>query len=228
MSKSDDPLESRIDDLYRSALGDFIADRNALAKTLSGAEAQRVKKLTKPTVVPWAVNQVYWRARPIFERVMKSGQQLRDAQVAALEGRKADVRAATEAHRQALADAVQQAEKIAAAEGSQPAADALMRTFETISLSPESSEKPGRLTKPLQPAGFEALSGVKLAAKVAVKSEAAREKEKATNEAERRKAEAARKKQQAEIRKAEAQLERARQKMAAAEAVLKRTRGQTS
>src|SRR4030081_3035584 len=35
-----------------------------------------------------------------------------------------------------------------------------MRTFEALSLASGSSEPPGRLTKPLQPAGFEALAGV--------------------------------------------------------------------
>jgi hypothetical protein len=56
-------LESSIDNLYRAALSEFVGARAALAKTLSGADAQRVKKLPKPTVVPWAVNQLYWRDR---------------------------------------------------------------------------------------------------------------------------------------------------------------------
>src|SRR5262245_21782532 len=101
-------LESRIDDLYRAPLATFIEGRTALAKTLTGPDAQRVKKLPKPTLVPWAVNQVYWRARAVFDRLLKSGERLRDAQVAALEGRKADVRAATDAHRKAIGEAVRE------------------------------------------------------------------------------------------------------------------------
>src|SRR5262245_52086709 len=157
-------LESSIDNLYRAALSEFVGARTALAKTLSGADAQRVKKLPKPTVVPWAVNQLYWRDRRAWDQLIAAGEQLRKAQVAALEGRKADIRAATDAHRRAVTDATAKAERLAAADGLKPGADLLMRTFEALSLRPESGEAPGRLTRPLQPSGFEALAGVKVAA----------------------------------------------------------------
>lgn len=154
-------LDAKIDDLYRQPFDDFIAERNALAKTLSGADAKRVRALAKPTVVPWAVNQVYWHARPTYDKAIKSGERLRTAQIASLEGRRGvDVREAGDAHRRAIADAVKEAERLAAAAGASPAADALMRTFETLSLAAGSPEAPGRLTKALQPAGFEALAGV--------------------------------------------------------------------
>jgi len=213
-------LEASIDNLYRESLGTFVAARTALAKTVTGADAQRVRKLTKPTVVPWAVNQVYWRDRRAWDQLVRAGEQLRKAQVAALEGRKADIRAATEAHRQAVADAVQKAERIAAADDVHPAADALTRTFEAISLRPDAAEQPGRLTKALQPSGFEALAGIKVVAKVpppVPQPTAAEVKAKA-------KAEVARKKHEADVRRAEAALERAKQKMAEAEAALKKTR----
>jgi hypothetical protein len=219
-------LDVRIDELYRAPLGEFIASRTALAKTLKGDEARRVKALAKPTAVPWAVNQVYWRARPVYDRLVKSGEKLRDAQVAALGGKKADIRGAGEAHRKAIADAVHQAETIAAAEGVHPAADSLMRTFEAISMAP--GDTPGRWTKPLQPAGFEALAGVKVAPAVERKLEGKRQKAK-EKEHEKEKvrieqAEAARRRHEEEIREAEAALERAKRKMAEAEAVLRKTR----
>jgi hypothetical protein len=154
-------LDAKIDELYREPLDGFTAARNALAKTLKGDEAKRVRALAKPTVVPWAVNQVYWHARPTYDRVIKSGERLRAAQIASLEGRRGgDVREAGDAHRRALADAVKEAERLAALTGSSPAADALMRTFEALSLATAPVEPPGRLTKALQPAGFEALAGV--------------------------------------------------------------------
>jgi hypothetical protein len=154
-------LDTSIDDLYQQPLNDFTQARNTLAKSLSGAEAKRVRALAKPTLVPWAVNQVYWRARGAYDRLMKSGERLRTAQIAALEGRNADVRAATETHRSAIADAVREAERLAATAGSKPSPDALARSFEALSLATGSPEPPGRLTQPLQPAGFEALAGVK-------------------------------------------------------------------
>src|SRR4051794_6063858 len=92
-------LESGIDDLYRKPLDEFVAARSALASELKGDDSRRVKALKKPTLVPWAVNQVYWHARSVFDRVQESGADLRRAQIAALEGRKADVHGATDAHR---------------------------------------------------------------------------------------------------------------------------------
>ncbi len=155
-------LESKIDDLYRGALDVFTAERNALAKTLSGADAARVRKLAKPSVVPWAVNQLYWHARASYDRLLKSGEQLRKTQIDALEGRRADVRAAAEKHRAAIGDAAKEALRVAS--GSHPSADALMRTLEALSLMPNPPDPPGRLLEPLQPAGFEALAGVPLRA----------------------------------------------------------------
>jgi hypothetical protein len=153
-------LDSKIDDLYRQPLAEFTAARNALAKTLKGDDAKRVRALPKPTIVPWAVNQVYWHARPLFDRVVKSGERLRAAQIASLEGRRADPRAAGDAHRQAVGEAVKEAERLSRERGSQAPADALMRTFEALSLLSDLPEPAGRMTKPLQPAGFEALAGV--------------------------------------------------------------------
>ena len=159
-------LDARIDELYAAPLDTFVSGRNALAKTLKGADAARVKSLVKPSVVPWAVNQVYWHARTIFDRVRKTGEQLRKAQLAALKsGRAQDVRAATDAHRKALGDAVAAASRLAIEAGAHPSADGLMRTFEALSLAAELDEPLGRLTKPLQPAGFEALAGVTLPAR---------------------------------------------------------------
>jgi len=219
-------LDQQIDELYRGRLDQFVEARTALAKTLAGDAAKRVKGLAKPTVVPWAANQVYWRARPVYDRLVKSGAALRHAQVAALGGKKADIRAATEAHRAAIADAVKHAEQFAAAENAHPPADALMRTFEAISLTAGPLERPGRLTKPLQPAGFEALAGVKVAPQIVKKVEAKRQQEadRRLTEAEVKQAEAERRKHEAEVRKAEAALEHAKRKMAEAEAALKAKR----
>jgi hypothetical protein len=153
-------LDDQIDDLYKLPLTGFTPARNALAKTLKGDDAARVRALAKPTVVPWAVNQVYWRARTTYDRLMASGEKLRAAQIAALEGRAADVRAASEAHRRAIGDAVTEAERLSAPAGARPGADALARTFETLSLATTAPESPGRLTGVLQPAGFEALAGL--------------------------------------------------------------------
>ena len=221
-------LDGKIDDLYQQPLDAFVTARNALAKTLTGDEAKRVRALVKPTVVPWAVNQVYWQARPTYDKLIKSGERLRAAQIASLEGRRgADVREAGDAHRSALADAVKAAERIAAAADANPPTDTLMRTFETLSLASEPPEPPGRLTKPLQPSGFEALAGVTPAARPAAGAGAralppregsgsarasSRSPEPARSESDRRKeraAEEAARKREAAIKVAAAALARA-------------------
>lgn len=154
------PVESSIDDLYKGPLSEFVPARTRLAKTLTGPEAQRVKALKKPTLVPWAVNQVYWHARPVYDRLARSGATLRSAQVAALSGRPANVRGATESHRKAITEAVAEASRLASRADAHPTAEELARMFEAISVTPELPDPPGRLVKTLAPPGFEALAGI--------------------------------------------------------------------
>ena len=154
-------VDDKIDDLYQQPLADFIGARNALAKTLTGADAQRIKALPKPTVVAWAANQVYWHSRAVYDGLMKSGERVRKAQIAALQGKAADIRGANEEHRRAVSAAVAEAERLASSAGSKPSPDALTRTFEAMSLTPHPPDPPGRLTELLQPGtGFEALAGI--------------------------------------------------------------------
>jgi hypothetical protein len=159
------PIETDIDELYQRPLGSFVAARDALARTLNGSDAKRVKALPKPTVVPWAVNQVYWHARPVYDRVGKSGAALRAAQVAALEGRRADLREARAAHQKAIGHAVAEALRLAAGAAAHPSIDQLSRTFEALTLQKTPPGEPGRLVSVPEPAGFEALSGIPIAAR---------------------------------------------------------------
>jgi hypothetical protein len=210
-------VESAIDDLYKGRLDEFIPARTALARSLKGADAARVKKQQKPTAAPWAVNQVYWHARPVYDRLAASGAKLRAAQIAALKGRPADLRRATQAHHDAIAAAVGEATRLAAAAGVHPSADDLARTFGALSLASEPHDRPGRLVKPLQPAGFEALAGVAVKAgppRILEKEETPASTDEPTERrGERRKQEAARpvpkpQKEAAERRHAEAERRR--------------------
>ena len=217
-------FDDQIDDLFQQPLSEFTRARNALVKTVRGADATRVRTLAKPSVVAWAANQVYWRTRGVYERLMKSGERLRQAQIAALTGKSADLREANDAHRRAVAEAVKEAERFADT-GSHPPLDALMRTFEALSLAKEPPAAPGRLSKALRPAGFEALAGVTPSApaqSATQKRESAAQARK--REAEERQRAADEKKRAAALKKAEAAVERARQKMLAAQEALRRTR----
>jgi hypothetical protein len=225
--------DEKIDQLYQLPLGEFTAARNALAKTLAGAEGARVKALTKPTVVPWTVNQLYWHARKTYDRLADAGRELREAQIAALRGRASDVGRATEAHRTALAIAVREALALAARQKVQPSSDQLARMLEALSLAP-AGPTPGQLTELIQPSGFEALTGMTAAAGAAARPAAVarrvpdrqaeatahkeREKERrraAEAAAERRRAEAA-------VRTAERTLDKARAAESAAAAAVVR------
>ena len=159
MSKPD----TEIDALYQASLSEFVATRAAVARGLRGEEARELLKLRKPTAVPWAVNQVYWKARPVYDRVLRSGQSLRKQQLAALQGRAADVREAANAHRQAVSAAVAEAVRIANADDLKPPTDALARMFEALSLAATPPETPGRWTTAEHAQGFDALAGVPLA-----------------------------------------------------------------
>jgi hypothetical protein len=161
-------LDTQIDALYQLPLAEFTSARTALAKTLSGEQARQVRALKKPTAVPWAVNQVYWKARSVYDAAMKAGQSLRTAQIATLKGKKADVRAATDAHRRAIAAAVHQAVRIASTSGLKPSTEQVARMFEAVSLAAAPPSAPGRFLEVVAPSGFDALTGVTPAKRVHV------------------------------------------------------------
>jgi len=222
-------LNSKIDDLYKGPLNEFVAARAALARTLAGDEARRVKALQKPTVVPWTVNQLYWHARPVYDRLAAGGEKLRDAQIAALKGKNSDVRRATEAHRKSMADAIAEAMRLASAAGAHPGADELMKTLEAVSLARELSEPPGRLTRPLQPAGFEALAGVpvkavKAAPRAAPEPRAKPELRPTHEQEDRRKKEADERRRKKATERAEREVTRAKAAEARARAAWERAR----
>lgn len=154
-------LDDQIDALYALPPGEFTAARNALAKSLKGQEgAATVKALAKPSVLAWAVNQLYWRDRAVFDRLLAAGRALRASQIARLEGRGREADAAAAAHRTALTTATTAAQTHAADAGLNAPADSLGRMLEALSLAAELPARPGRFVDVVQPAGFEALLGL--------------------------------------------------------------------
>ncbi len=204
-----------IDALYQALPSEFTASRNALAQTLTGEPARVVRGLKKPTVVPWAVNQVYWKARSVYDKLMDRGQALRTAQIAALKGKKSDVRTAMEAHRRAIEAAVHRAQQIAGEAGLSPDAEQLARMLEAVSLAPEPPSEAGRFVDVVGPMGFEALAGVTPVSRPVAVDHAA----------DRRKAEETRRQQEeaeARLESATRDLERARERARFARQALER------
>jgi len=153
-------IEDQIDALYRLPLAEFTAARAALSRSLGKDDAARVKGLKKPSTIPWLVNQLYWRARPIYQQLKNAGQALRAAQIAALERRPADIRQATDAHRRAITAAIRRSVALAAEVGLRSTTEPLAGMFEAVSLASAPPEHPGRFTEVIHPAAFEALAGI--------------------------------------------------------------------
>ena len=72
-------LEPQIDELYKLPLGEFTQARNALAKSLSGADRKQVSALVKPTLPMWIVNQLYWQDPPVYRALADASEKLRVA-----------------------------------------------------------------------------------------------------------------------------------------------------
>ena len=157
------PLDEQIDQLYRLPLDAFTPARNALAKS-AGPRANEIKRLEKPNAAAWAVNQLFWRERRIYDELIEASQQLRAAYREQLAGKSPDVRGAEATHKAAVKRATQTARAMVEAGGSK-ASDAVMDAVrETLDILP-SAGPPGRLTKPLKRTGFEALAGFIITAK---------------------------------------------------------------
>ena len=214
-----DPAE--IDDLYKKPLGEFTAARNALAKQRGKAGAD-LKTLEKPSPPAWAVNQLYWRERDAYDRLIDASEALRAEHRKHLSGKTADIRQAEKTHREAVRAASDTIRRLLGEAGETASAATMMAVTETLESLP-TADAPGRLVRALKPQGFEALAGLAgFAARPAAvpapakprKAEAASDEE---AEAARQKEEAARR--AAEAAEREAQEERERQRAAHAEAL---------
>jgi hypothetical protein len=155
-------LDAEIDRLYQLPLDEFTAARNALARA-AGDGAADVRALVKPPIAAWAVNQLYWRDGDTWNALVAAAENARRAHRAVLSGKGGDVRAATRVHD----EAVEQALKATLAllkSGGHPATDATKQAIATTLRAVPGDERAGRLTRALQPGGFEALAGLSIAA----------------------------------------------------------------
>src|SRR5215813_2991680 len=150
-------------------LAEFIDARKNLAARLKQSgradDATLVKTLAKPSISAWAVNQLYWKQRAAFDKLLAAGQRFRQSQTSASAGKIADVRNALDARREALSDLSDLAAGLLRAAGHNPTLDMIRRiitTLEAVSANASLSEGPtlGRLTHDVDPPGFEALASL--------------------------------------------------------------------
>jgi hypothetical protein len=161
-------IDERIDRLYAESLSEFVPARNKLAAELKRTDpdaSARVKALPRPTITAWAINQVYWHARPAYERLIEAGDELRRLQQQVLFGRGADTREATEERNQAMRQVTDRAAAFLAESGHQASDTVRQRLSVTADAIAAFGSHPagfthGRLERELDAPGFEALASL--------------------------------------------------------------------
>jgi chromosome segregation ATPase len=146
-----------IDELFALPPEQFTAARDALAKRLkaegnSDASAA-VKKLARPTVAAWALNQLPHQHPEVVEEVVAAGAELRRAQRRALSGiADAGMSAATQDRREAVRNATDAAARILSSAGREPATVErdIQAALEAATNDPAIAEElqEGRFSKP--------------------------------------------------------------------------------
>ncbi|AMY09780.1 hypothetical protein LuPra_03005 [Luteitalea pratensis] len=155
--------------LYQAPFTEFIVRRSTLASQLkrSGHKdvAARIAAATKPSRAAYLVNQVFWRAQPVYDAVLDAGTAARAAQQARLLGDAAtDVGETLRVRDDAVARAVEQAERVADDEG-QHGSDAILAqvraTFEALAAhGREARLSHGQLTTDVELPGLAAFAGL--------------------------------------------------------------------
>jgi hypothetical protein len=161
-------LEQELDRLYGLPLAEFVTERDALAKRARGegenAIAGRVKALRKPTVSAWVANRLARESELDVQRLLKAGQELTKAQVAAVAGKEHDAFLRARADEQhALARLTAAGRSIIKREGiGAGTLERVTQSLRAAAVDKEAREllKRGRLTEDLEPQGFEAFARV--------------------------------------------------------------------
>jgi hypothetical protein len=136
-----------VDDLYALDPSEFTAARDKLAKELKDPA---IKKLRRPTVAAWAVNQVVREQPKLIDALVESGETIR---AALSKGDRDALRAATKVRR----DAVAAATKAAVALAGDTHRDAIAATFDAAAVDGDAATqvREARLSKELDPpSGF--------------------------------------------------------------------------
>jgi hypothetical protein len=164
-------IEQELDELYGLPLEEWTRARNDLASRLKKAhqteQAEAVRKLRKPSVVAWAVNQLARREESSIAALLEAGDRLRKAQEEALGGHggAAEVNAAARAEREVVRGLVASARAILEEAGNaatQPTLERLSQTLRAAAVDDAGRGllAHGRLDEELKGIGFGTLSAV--------------------------------------------------------------------
>ena len=223
--------DAAVEALYRGPLEVFVAERKRLAQELKvGGDkegAARLAKLGRPSISAWAVNQLFWRERETFDRLLATAARLKKGEHAA----------GTE-HRRTLS--ALRARATVRLEGAGHAApeSTLRRVTMTLSAIAASGsfepDPPGALTGDRDPPGFEAIAGgfetgassapqAKRERQRAAEERRRLEEEQARNRAERERLESSLRAARTELSTQERDVERLRHELSVAESRVERT-----
>jgi hypothetical protein len=145
--------DDAVTELYRAPHDEFVVVRKRLAsdlaKTGDKAAGTRLSKLRRPTVPAWAVNQLWWKEREPFQKLLEQAARLREGDLDA-----------ADAHRKALAALRTRAQQTLSDAG-HPANEATLRRI-TTTLSALAAaggfdpDPPGALAFEREAPGFDA------------------------------------------------------------------------
>jgi hypothetical protein len=157
-----------VDRLYQVPLAEFTRSRDELAKQ-AGPGGTAIRKLQKPSLPAWAVNQLYWHRRKVWDRLIDAAGRVRAAHQKRLSGKGGDVEAAETDHRDAVRAAADEIREWLGAAGETTSPATVASVIETLQTLP-GVEPAGRLTRPLKPLGLEALAGLLPAGRSSLKA----------------------------------------------------------
>jgi len=163
-------MADAVDELYPLPPGEFTAARNELATRLrkagERAGADAVKRLAKPTLSAWALNQVAHRKPAVIQQLLAAGGDLARAQQHLLAGYgQAEFREASRTEKAAVAATVQAAAAVLGESSGQlpgkAMLDRLEATARAATTDPNAGDilRAGRLTTDLDPTSFGDLAG---------------------------------------------------------------------
>jgi hypothetical protein len=150
--------DADVDQLYGLPLDEFVAARNALAKS---RKEPALRKLRKPSVAAWHVDQLARSHAPLVQALVDAGAGVRQAQQRALAGARGggdELRSASAAHRSAV-DALVDA---LPSDASPSTAERVRSTLMSASLDESAVDDlvAGRLVDEVEASGFGDLAGL--------------------------------------------------------------------
>ena len=156
-------LESELDRLYGTTPGEFVGQRNLLARALRAAgdkgAAEQVSRLARPSPVAWTVNQLHFKASSELDALRAAGTALRSAQEQQFDA--GDFAAKRRAYQDAMKALVARGLSLAAEGGLGSSAVFERRLESTLNLlgaADDITPPPGRMSAELEAMGFDALT----------------------------------------------------------------------